>query len=377
MSDPKPPVRARGDITVVGLGNIGSQVVPLLAGVSGARRVRLVDFDRYETGNSGFQGISPTDAGKAKARVQARALRALAPHLSVDAHCIRIESVPLGLLRDSTILCCVDSRAARQSVNRIAFALGIPWLDAALSREGSVRARAYVPGSGECIECAWGPGDYALIEQRIPCETAAAAAAATRAPLELGALAAAMQVALYRRLLEDASAASELAHRQWFIDVHAGRGWTGRYAPNPDCRLDHGPWSIAALARGAGDLTLREAAALSGDDAAQNAIAADGHSFVQRVRCARCARVRQVGCRLSGRIAQRTCSRCAVPMIPGVADAQERLSLRNACPGALDRPLAHFGFVDGDIIAVHGPQPVAHFQLGVTTGEGGGNGRGA
>ena len=49
-------------IFVVGLGNIGSQVVPLLACMPGLQQVGLVDFDRYDTGNLGSQRLK-TDEG--------------------------------------------------------------------------------------------------------------------------------------------------------------------------------------------------------------------------------------------------------------------------------------------------------------------------
>ena len=58
-------------------------------------------------------------------------------------------------------------RSARQSINRIAFRLGVPSIDAGLDRAGSVRARVYVPGMGDCLECSWGARDYELLEQRV------------------------------------------------------------------------------------------------------------------------------------------------------------------------------------------------------------------
>lgn len=358
-------------IAVVGLGNIGSQVVPLLAAFTGVSRVILIDADRYGASNLGHQRIAATHAGQLKVRVQARALRTLAAHIAIDTHACSVDAVPLGKLRDCVILGCVDSRSARQSINRIAFRLGIPWIDAGLDRAGSMRARVYVPGSGDCLECNWGARDYQLLEQRIPCNAASSPVPATAAPPELGAIAAGMQISLLRRLLRDASSAAqdELAQQQWFLDLPSGRGWIGQYTQNPSCRFDHSRWPITPLLRSARDLTLRETFGLSGADASDAVFSVDGQMIVRCVRCTGCGSVRKVGGRVLGRMALTACRRCGGMMTPAATDAYDCLSLNDAGPAWLDRPLAAFGLVCGDVISMHARDTAVHYELGSTSEE--------
>jgi hypothetical protein len=353
---------AGGRLMIVGLGNIGSQVVPLLAGLPGLVQVTLVDPDRYEAANLGVQRLASGEVGRAKARVQARVLRALRPDLEVSAHVSRFEDLPLGLLRGSLIASCVDSRSARQAINRAACALGCTWVDAALAREGSVRARVHLPGHA-CLECAWGPREYGLLEQRLPCQGAAAAAAPTAAALELGAIAAGLQVALIRHSRSGPAAFDALADRQWFFDLPSGRGWVGAYELNPACRLDHRPWDITDLGSGSAAMTLDEALALAGP-AARSTLAVPGMAFVRRLRCPACTCARRVRWRLSGRIAPLACNSCGAPMLAAAFDATDELSAASVSAAVLGAPLAQRGFVAGDVIAVGSNGAARHFQLG-------------
>jgi hypothetical protein len=361
---------ARGaSVAVIGLGNIGSQVVPLLGGVEPIERVLLVDHDRYDSSNVGRQRIAPNDVGRLKVQVQARALRRLAPHLVVKTFSQSVEAVPLGELRGYVLLSCLDSRAARQATNRASFALGTPWIDAGLDRDGQVRARAYLPEGGDCIECSWGPRDYELLEQRVPCAGQPGAGGstpqvqATAAVQEFGAVAAGLQVSLLRGLLSGKRQAADNLGRQWFYDIASGRGWTGTYTLNPACRLDHTRWAITDLARGAAGVTLREALALPGGDGADTAFMVEGQVFVRRLRCPRCAASRHTASRLHTRIAAHRCRRCAVAMAASTADVTDVLTMRNASARALESPLSRLGLVDGDIFAVQSPAATTHYHL--------------
>jgi adenylyltransferase/sulfurtransferase len=347
-------------ITVVGLGNVGSQLVPLLACVTGVERIGLIDCDRYDAANLGFQRLALDDVGRAKAQVQTRILRAMRPDIRACAHACRFEAFPLGLLRDSVVVSCVDSRTARQAINRAAVALGLPWIDAAVSREGSVRARAYLPGHA-CLECGWGPRDYELLEQRLPCSGQASTSPSTSAPPELGAIAAAMQVSMLRRIF--AGACGSIADRQWFLDTGSGRGWTATYIPNPACRLDHARWHITALGSGSLDLPLRDVLALAGPDSAGSLLAAPSMEFIRRLHCGQCRRSRRVHWRLSGRIGRRACE-CGRPLHAGADDVEEHLGAGNASAAVLSEPLARRGFVAGDLVAVTAGGVTRHFELG-------------
>ena len=354
-------------VAIVGLGNIGSQTAALLVGHEGIESVMLIDPDRYEAHNLGHQRFSPADVGRRKVDVQARSLRRMAPHLQVRSLACAVESVPLGALRGCVILACVDSRIARQSINSPAVALGVPWIDAALDRDGQVRSRIYAPG-GDCLECSWGERDYELLEQRIPCAAAngiaaAPPVAATAAPQELGALAAALQVSHLRRWLAGNGDGTGDSGRQWFFDARSGRGWVGTYAPNPLCLLEHQPWQITRLARSASDLNLHEALSLSGADAQHSALSLRGQTFVRRLRCPSCGVSRQARLRIQSRLRSHDCRKCGGTLSASATDVTEELCSHSVAAARLYEPLSAFGLVDGDIFSVRTPHGTTHFQL--------------
>ena len=360
------PVARTSKVVVVGLGNIGSNTVQLLAGIDGVDGVTLIDHDHYDTSNLYKQRIGPKDVGKQKVDVQARALRKLAPDLTVAAWACPFAAVPLGRLRDSVILACVDSRIARQSINQAAFWLGIPWIDAGLDRAGSVRTRIYIPGAGnDCMECAYSASDYALLEQRVPCDAASFLVPATAAPAELGAIAAGLQVSQLRRLLSanTAEQRAELARQQYFYDAASGRGWVGRYSANPDCRFDHMRLPVQRLARSAQEITLREISMLAGAAGGAAVLSVAGHTFVRRVHCTGCGQARKVRTQLLARLRRTPCGRCGGAMLPAAPDVFETLSLTAPDAPRLARRLSEFGLVDGDVISLHAGDKTAHYEL--------------
>jgi ribosomal protein S27E len=347
---------------VVGLGNIGSQVVPLLAALPGVRRVGLVDFDRYEARNLGRQRVAPADVGRPKVNVQRRVLRALAPGLEITAHACRFEELPLGWLRGGVIVSCVDSRVARQTINAAACALGCAWVDAALAREGHLRARAFLPGHA-CAECSWSAHDYALLAQRLPCDAAPAAAAPTDAAIEIGAVAAGLLVLLLRRLAAPAADRAALADTQWFYDLGSGRGWTARYAINPECRLDHERWDVVELGAGSLAMSAHDLLAHAGLPPADATLAAPGQVFVRRLRCPRCGTQRRVHHRASARTGPLTCSTCGSPLFAAAGDADEVLDARTTPAAVLHEPLARRGLRAGDIVELRAAGAKRHGQL--------------
>jgi molybdopterin/thiamine biosynthesis adenylyltransferase len=357
----------RLSIAVIGLGNIGSQVVPLLAGVPGVAQVILIDPDRYSASNLGNQRIAASDVDQLKVKVQRRKLRGLAADIAIDIYPCRVEAVPPARLRNCVNLACVDCRSARQSINQIACRLGRPWIDAGLDRSGSVRARVYLPEASDCLECNWGDSDYALLEQRLPCNAAAPVALPTAAPMELGAIAAGLQVALLRRLLSEGPAAGSpaLTNQQWFFDLPSGHGWIGRYAgKNPHCRFDHARWPLSPLTRSARDITLGETFALAGTEKDTATLSVDGQTIVRRVRCPQCRTVKNVGGRVSARMKPAACRRCGGAMMPAAIDASDSLCRKDISAAWLDRPLAAFGLVDGDIITLQTGDATVHYEVG-------------
>ena len=121
-------------IVVAGCGNTGTHLLPHLARSPHISRLTLVDPDHYEIANVAVQNIDRMDVGQPKVVAQANKLQRIRPamgasSLEVIALQERIEDVPMGLLRCDLLVSCLDSRAARQHVNQIAWRLGIPWID--------------------------------------------------------------------------------------------------------------------------------------------------------------------------------------------------------------------------------------------------------
>jgi molybdopterin/thiamine biosynthesis adenylyltransferase len=130
------PVENSRRLALIGLGNIGSHLAPLAAAMPGVGSVTLIDPDSYEEKNLGAQAITPADVGMAKAIVQARRLQEINPRLRVTPIVERVENVPLGALRADVIAGCLDSRRARRWLNRMAWRLGVPLVDAGVRAEG-------------------------------------------------------------------------------------------------------------------------------------------------------------------------------------------------------------------------------------------------
>ncbi len=159
-------------IALFGCGNIGSHAIPLIARIAGIAYVLLVDPDRYERRNLAGQELQLGDLGRPKVSVQAERLRAIAPGLEVETIAAPLESVPQGRLRDTILLGALDSRRARQSLNTIAFRVGSPWIDMAVSTEGLLcRVALYRPSqTSPCMECRWSEDDYTQIEDTYSCD---------------------------------------------------------------------------------------------------------------------------------------------------------------------------------------------------------------
>jgi molybdopterin/thiamine biosynthesis adenylyltransferase len=159
-------------IAIVGLGNVGSQLVPLLARLRDVSRLILVDPGRYDPANLRTQNIRPPDVGRAKAAVQARVARQLNPSLEVRMFEAPVEDVPAGLLRSDVLISAPDSRRVRQHVNRLAWRLSIgEWIDVGVDGgDALVRVTRFHPAAdGACLECAWGARDYAIVDEVFSC----------------------------------------------------------------------------------------------------------------------------------------------------------------------------------------------------------------
>jgi molybdopterin/thiamine biosynthesis adenylyltransferase len=356
---------AGGAVVVVGLGNIGSNLASYLARLSLIRKITVVDHDIYEHPNLESQEIAAREIGRSKATVVARRLRAIDPELEVTALARRVETVPRGLLRAGVILAALDSKAARVTVNEIAWRLGVPFVDAGVEPAGGLaRVAVYLPGTNApCYECALSDADYENLEQAHWC-TGDAAAAATNAPAYLGALAASLAAAECEKLLSGRLTDS-LAGREVVISAGHQTHFVTSYRRNEGCRFDHRVWTIEKLGARAGGFSVGQLRGLGNgrEEVAPVQLRVEGHRFNTRLRCAACGQVDDV-LQLSGRSAAKDCRRCGDSLIPMGFYSYDRLDLAALPASTTHRSLRSVGLRDGDVFSVTSGEHERHFELG-------------
>lgn len=352
----EPIINCGRSVTLVGAGNIGSFVVPLIAKLPGLTRVTLVDRDRYETGNLRAQRIAPRDVGLPKVFAQARALRSLNPNLVVEVHHADVREVPPGRLRADLLLSGVDSVEARLKVNELAWGLGLPWLDAGVAPgEGLVRVSGFRPAAeAPCYECALSDADYRTLGSRAPCEQPAPASAPTNAPAQLGALAAALLVAEAGKVLAGREADSLLG-RQLVFGTESWPRFVSKLVRNPQCRFGHRSWSFAPEAGLTPRSTLAEALAFAAELGGAGAgLRVPGRSFARALRCPKCGALRD-GLHLLGSaaVSSRLCAMCGRERIAAAEDLVAQLDGSSARASHGLR-LADLGLVEGNVLEVTG-----------------------
>jgi len=357
------------NVTIVGLGVIGSAAGPLVARMPEVSRITLVDPDAYTDSNLVNQAIDRSAPGNTKVEVQAANIHAINPQVRIDAIEARVENVPLARMGDSTILSCVDNRSARQAINRVAWRCGNSWIDAAVDAASLVRINAYVPGeSAPCIECSWDDRSYDLLEQEYPCDAGNSPVPATGAPAELGTLAASLQAAELRRILDGAAGGASLAGAQLMLDTATHARHLFRFERNEQCKFDHLSWQVEAVALSPQESTvadLFDAVDAGPASGSEPAISLEGQTFAMYVDCIACGARSNVGLSLYSRLSDRdrTCSCGGRMFAPGffsfAAIQRSELSRTN-----LALKLAALGFQCGDVIsATYGPGRIRHFEI--------------
>jgi molybdopterin/thiamine biosynthesis adenylyltransferase len=355
-------------MVVIGVGAIGSFLLRHLARSRRVSRLTIVDRDRYDATNIAGQDIEARHVGEPKAVAQARRVRHAVPHLQVTALVAAVEDVPLGALQGSLIAACLDSRAARMTVNQAAWRLGVPWVDAGIDAGGLLaRVRVYVPApAAACLECGWDRRDYDALEQTYPC-AAGATAAPTAAPSALGALAAAIQAIECDKLLAgDMSGA--LVGREVLLDARFNTLLVTAYPRNPACRMpDHDGWRISPLGARHTDTTVGDALAVGGalrGAAGGLSFGIAGQRFVTTLRCRACGVVRPCF-KLDRRVRSSPprCRRCGQPVHPTGMDVDDMLPADGVPIDVRDRPLAALGVRARDVVTLRTPELDAHFLV--------------
>ena len=353
-------------LTYVGAGNIGSHTIVLLARSGLVKHLTLVDPDRYETRNLGSQDIGARDVGRFKVDVLAARVHSINPELRVDTIRTPVEQVPPGRLRADVIASSPDGLGPRRHVNRIAFRLGVPLVDAGVRAEGLlVRVDIVQPSlEGGCLECGWSTQEIASLDVHHPC-TPVAATAPTATPAYTGALAASIQTRECLKLLRGDAEHGPSPH-QIYMDSTTYRCYVTARRRSPECRFKHGQWAIRPLGRTAGAITLGQALRLvppSGDEATR--LRVPGQTFVHRLMCPECHASRQVLC-LASRIpdASRHCPHCRTPMVAPGMDVTDSLDpdQRHGLPLRLS--LHALGLRGGDLFSIETRSGEAHFEIG-------------
>ena len=356
-------------VVVVGVGNIGSHLVPHLGRMPGLARVTLVDRDHYDEGNLAGQDITRKDVGRPKVQVQAARLRRINPGLPVLAVAAAVEALPLGLLRADALLGCVDSRAARQTLNEATRRLGVPWIDAGVQGTGWLtRVSVYPPEArAACLECGWDQHDYDLLDQAYPCRPGARLPPPTDAPSALGALAASMQALECQALLcGGESDGARSGSRQVVVDARHHTHYVTSLRRHPSCRVaEHQPWSIESLAADPRTLTIDDLvraarATRSRKPTAHPCRPMDGFSlrvagqrFVTSLRCSGCGRTREFfGVRRRLQTRRRACRRCSRPMHATAFDLLDALAVASLPEPVRGWSLARLGLVTGDVVTL-------------------------
>jgi molybdopterin/thiamine biosynthesis adenylyltransferase len=330
-------------IVVAGAGgNTGSHLLPHLARMSGVTRLTLVDPDIYEAANLEVQNIDSQDIGQPKVVAQAARLRRINPNLDMAVLQERIEDVPRGLLRCDLLVSCLDSRAARQHINEIAWRLNTPLIDCGiLGSQNLARVNTYAPSyDAPCLECPWGYDDYSLIEQEYLCGAGRGAAYATMASAALGALAASLMALEIVRLLSG-DLTEPAAARQVLVDAQNHTMQISASRRNPWCRFDHRSWMIEPWRCRPDQTTISAALREFGS------LRVEGHWFSFELACPGCGR-RVQSLRLNRPLAR--CPVCNRRMASSGFGSMERLNPESAGEFC-DLTLAQAGLRAGDIVS--------------------------
>jgi hypothetical protein len=286
--------------------------------------------------------------------------------VEVEPRASAVEDLPLGHLRGAAIASCVDSRAARQAINSVAWRLGVPLVDAAVQGENLLaRVAVFQPEIGQpCLECRWGVEDYRQLESVYACGAASMPVPGSGSPSELGALAAAYQAMALRRVL---SGEMDFAGRELYVNARHHTVLSAHFGCNPSCRFDHQTFRTEEPVGGG----LSATATVEELTAAHPAqwLGVSGHSFVHEAACNSCAQLRSITPQLSRGIDLGPCPRC------GGEQSPDGLSMRESLPlgqQARSRRLAEFGLCEGDVVTLtrHGAARTAekfHLQLGSTS----------
>jgi adenylyltransferase/sulfurtransferase len=225
-------------VVIVGAGNIGSHLAPLLAR-AGVRLIRIIDRDRVDAKNLANQDFRREHVHCPKAEALAERLQGQFPGLTVEARPLDLEDLPLGQFDADVLFGALDSRRARQALlSEVAWPLGVPAVDGGVGEGLLGRVQVFVPGdTTACLECGWSSADYARLAEEYPCQRDGVyEAPSTLSPAFSGAVVAGLMAAEGVRLLAGEPGAES---REISFDLFHRRFLVSRLRRAPRCRFDH------------------------------------------------------------------------------------------------------------------------------------------
>lgn len=143
-----------GRVLVVGCGGLGSPALTYLA-AAGVGRLGFVDADLVETSNLQRQILhATTDIGRLKTVSAEARLRAINPHVHLEAYPLRLSAdnarsvfAPYDVVLDAT-----DNYGSKYLINDVCCALRKPLVHAGLSPTGG-QVMTILPGRSACLRC--------------------------------------------------------------------------------------------------------------------------------------------------------------------------------------------------------------------------------
>ncbi len=362
-------------VVLIGVGNIGSQIVPHIARMKNVARATLIDDDRYAKRNLYTQNIVPGDIDRPKAEVQARRLSQINPDIHVEAVIDRIENVAIGRLKSDVICTGLDSLGARQIVNERAHLLGIPWIDTAVGgADRLARISVFQPGEGRvCLECDWDARQYSLLHQKYACDEEPNKPPPTNASSSLGAIAASLCTLECEKII---SGEHDLVSfgREVYMDLAHHKFYVSTLPINVNCRFPghrSSPIDIGKLETVSLDSTigrLFERVNPQDRNRAGNphgTFSVPGQMFVTQLTCPRCGTRRSFPhLRVSYESSSedgRTC--CGRRMVAAGFDDTNELRVSSLSPETIACTLENLGVRVHDIVRIRtAPGEIRYFE---------------
>ena len=160
----------KAKILVIGAGALGNEILKNLA-LLGIGNVFIADLDLIENSNLSRSVLfREKDNGLPKAEVAARSVQDLYPEMHVQwFRGDVIYDLGSGVFEwADVVICGLDNREARLSVNRNCWKTNTPWIDGAIEQLNGI-VRVFVPPDGVCYECTMSEMDWQIIGARQAC----------------------------------------------------------------------------------------------------------------------------------------------------------------------------------------------------------------